>query len=122
MNRKQIWDNGGITKGKEYAILTDEIYKGWAGMNARGYKNIKGLTKENLRDNMTNMELIFNMLAEATTKELAEKVQPKGLMQNIEIARRGGNATGRARREVESETGKSVITGKNAKELKRIKK
>lgn len=123
--RKELtdeWDKGGIKKGKEYAILTDEIYKGWSGMNARGYKNIKGLTTENLRDNMTNMELIFNMLAEATTKELAEKTQPKGLMQNMEIARRGGNAAGDARKRIEHETGKPVITGRNAREIKKIGK
>jgi hypothetical protein len=116
------WDKGGIKKGYEYAILTDEIYKVWAGMNARGYKRLKGLTKENLRDNMSNLELILNMLAEATTTEIAKKESPKGMEQNVSVARRGASAAKVARRRIESETGNSVITGKNTKELKKITK
>ena len=119
--RKQLtdeWDKGGISKGLEYALLTDELYSGWAGLNAREYKKLKGLHKENLRDNMSNLELVLNMLAEATTTELAEQQKPKGLGQNMEVAREGAAVAGNARKEIESKTGKSVITGQNAKRLK----
>jgi len=114
------WDKGGIKKGQEYAILTDEIYKGWAGLNARAYKRLKGLTKENLRDNMTNLELVLNMLAEVSTTEFAKKDNPKGLVENVKVARKGAGVAGDARRKIEAETGKPAITGRNAKDLKKI--
>jgi len=113
------WDKGGIKKGQEYALLTDEIYKGWAGLNARAYKRLKGLTKENLRDNMTNLELVLNMLAEVTTTEFAQKENPKGLVENMKVARKGASVAGIARRTIEAETGKSAVTGRNAKLLKK---
>ena len=116
------WDKGGIKKGLEYAILTDEIYKGWVGMNSREYKKLKGLHKENLRDNMSNMELVLNMLAEATTTEIAKKEKPRGLSANIRVAREGASVAGDARKKIESKTGKTVLTGRNAKSLKKITK
>jgi len=116
------WDKGGIKKGMEYALLTDEIYSGWAGLNARSYKKLKGLQKENLRDNMSNLELVLNMLAEVSTTEISKKESPKGLNENIKVARKGAAVAGNARREIEEKTGKSAITGKNAKDLKLIGK
>ena len=116
------WDKGGIKKGLEYAILTDEIYKGWAGINSREYKKLKGLHKENLRDNMSNLELVLNMLAEATTTEIAKKEKPRGLSANIRVAREGASVAGDARKKIESKTGKLVLTGRNAKSLKKITK
>ena len=116
------WDKGGIKKGLEYAILTDEIYKGWAGMNSREYKKLKGLHKENLRDNMSNLELVLNMLAEATTTEIAKKEKPQGLSANIHVAREGASVAGDARKKIESKTGKPVLTGRNAKSPKKITK
>ncbi len=116
------WDKGGIKKGLEYAILTDEIYKGWTGMNSREYKKLKGLHKENLRDNMSNLELVLNMLAEATTTEIAKKEKPRGLSANIRVAREGASVAGDARKKIESKTGKPVLTGRNAKSLKKITK
>ena len=113
------WDKGGIKKGLEYAILTDEIYKGWAGMNSREYKKLKGLHKENLRDNMSNLELVLNMLAEATTTEIAKKEKPRGLSANIRVAREGASVAGDARKKIEFKTGKPVLTGRNAKSLKK---
>jgi hypothetical protein len=114
------WDRGGIKKGMEYALLTDEIYSGWAGMNARTYKKFKGLQKENLRDNMSNLELVLNMLAEVSTTEISKKESPKGLTENIKVARKGAAVAGNARRELEVKTGKPAITRKNAKDLKLI--
>ncbi|MCL2281693.1 MAG: Bro-N domain-containing protein [Fibromonadales bacterium] len=116
------WDKGGIKKGQEYAILTDEIYKGWSGMNTRSYKHLKGLKKENLRDSMTNIELILNMLAEASTTEISKKENPKGLFANIKVAREGASVAGDARRKIEAKIGESVISKQNAKELKKITK
>ncbi len=116
------WDKGGIKKGLGYAILTDEIYKGWAGMNSREYKKLKGLHKENLRDNMSNLELVLNMLAEATTTEIAKKEKPRGLSANIRVAREGASVAGDARKKIESKTGKPVLTGRNAKSPKKITK
>ena len=116
------WDKGGIKKGMEYALLTDEIYSGWAGLNARSYKKLKGLQKENLRDNMPNLELVLNMLAEVSTTEISKKESPKGLTENTKVARKGAAVAGNARREIEEKTGKSAITGKNAKDLKLIGK
>jgi len=123
--RKELtneWDRGGIQKGGEYAILTDEMYSGWAGVNTREYKKLKGLRKESLRDNMTNMELVLNMLAEVTTTEIAKDKNPLGLGQNIEVAREGSKAAHAARRQIETSTGKPVVTGKNAKGLRKIGK
>ena len=115
------WERGGIKQGQEYAILTDEIYKTWAGRNTREYKKLKNLTKENLRDNMTNLELILNMLAEATTTEIAQDENPKGMAENLKVVQRGASAATDARKRIETETGRPVITGANAKGLKRIK-
>ncbi len=115
--RKELtdeWDNRGVKKGIEYAILTDEITKAWAGMNTRQYKNLKGLKKENLRDNMSTLELVLNMLAEATTTEISKTVEPQTLNENVKVARRGGRIAGNARREIEADTGKPVITSQNA--------
>ena len=121
--RKELtdaWDDHGIEKGIEYAILTDEITKAWSGMTTRGYKNLKGLKKENLRDNMTTLEIVLNMLAEATTTELTKTVNPQGLEENKKVAKRGGSIAGNTRKEIEKETGKPVITSKNAVDLSRL--
>lgn len=115
--RKELtdsWQDHGVTEGREYAILTNEIYKAWSGMSTRQYKDLKGLKKENLRDNMSTTELILNMLAEAATKDIAESTNPQGLEENKKVANRGGNIAGNARKEIEAETGKSVITSKNS--------
>ncbi len=114
------WDKHGVQKGVEYAILTDEITKAWSGMTTRKYKNLKGLTKENLRDNMSDLEVVLNMLAEATTTELSKTKNPQTFKENLEVAKSGGEAAGIAREEVEKRTGKSVITSKNAAELNQV--
>ncbi|MCF8299074.1 MAG: hypothetical protein K9J13_16115 [Saprospiraceae bacterium] len=101
----------------EYAILTDEITKAWAGLTTKEYKNLKDLKKENLRDNMTNLELVLNMLAETSTTELSKKEKPKNLLENIKIARKGGSVAGSARKDLEKKLGESVISLLNAKEL-----
>ena len=108
------WSNRGVKKGIEYAILTDEISKAWAGMTTREYKNYKNLKKENLRDNMTDLELVLNMLAEATTTELAKAHDAQGLTENQQVAKRGGKVAGDARKAIETDTGKPVITSENA--------
>jgi len=108
------WDNRGVREGKEYAILTDEISKAWSGMTTRQYKNFKGLKKENLRDNMTTLELVLNMLAEVTTTEISKKEKPQTFEENKAVARSGGEVAGEARRAVEKRTGKPVITSKKA--------
>ena len=121
--RKELtdqWDATGVQKGVEYAILTDEITKAWSGMTTRKYKNLKGLTKENLRDNMSTLELVLNMLAEATTTEISKSVKPQGLQENLKVARSGGETAGIARKEVEKRTGKSVITSQNATQLNKV--
>jgi len=121
--RKELtdaWDDHGIEKGIEYAILTDEITKAWSGMTTRGYKNLKGLKKENLRDNMTTLEIVLNMLAEATTTELTKTTNPQGLEENKKVAKEGGSIAGNARKEIEQKTGKPVITSKNAVDLSRL--
>ena len=121
--RKELtdeWDRRGVKKGREYAILTDEITKAWSGMKTREYKNLKGLTKENLRDNMSTLELVLNMLAEATTTEISKNTAPTTFKENLETARSGGEAAGVARREVEKRTGRPVITSKNAAQLNEI--
>ena len=108
------WDAHGIEKGKEYAILTDEITRAWAGMSTRQYKNLKNLKKENLRDNMSDLELVLNMLAEATTTELTKAHNPQGLEENKTIAKHGDKVAGDARKAIEEDTGRPVITSKNA--------
>ena len=108
-----IWQEGGITDGKEYAILTNEIYKEWSGMTAKEYKEYKGLRKESLRDNMDNLEIILTDLSEETAKRLAEKHKPQGLDQNEEVARMGGHAAKVAREDIEKNLGESVITKQN---------
>lgn len=115
--RKELtdtWQDHGVKEGKEYAILTNEISKAWSGMTTRQYKDLKGLKKENLRDNMSTTELILNMLAETATKDIAKSSNPQGLEENKKVAKRGGNIAGNARREIEAETGKPVITSRNA--------
>ena len=114
------WDHRGIQKGIEYAILTDEISKAWSGMTTRQYKNHKGLKKENLRDNMSTLELVLNMLAEATTTELAKVHDAQGLPENQRIARRGGKVAGDARKAIEADTGKPVITSQNAVDFSKL--
>ena len=108
-----IWQENGITEGKEYAILTNEIYKSWSGMTAKEYKEYKGLRKESLRDNMDNIEIILADLSEETTKRLAEKHKPQGLEQNKEVARMGGHAAKVAREDIEKNLGESVVTKQN---------
>ncbi|SFG36125.1 BRO family, N-terminal domain [Lachnospiraceae bacterium C7] len=118
--RKELtdeWDKRGVKKGIEYAILTDEITKAWSGMTTRQYKNHKGLKKENLRDNMSTLELVLNMLAEATTTEISKQKQPESFEENRMVAIEGGEAAGEARLAVEKRTGKPVITNKNATQL-----
>ena len=111
------WELRGIKKGAEYAILTDEITKAWAGYTTKSYRELKGLKKENLRDNMTNLELVLNMLAEATTTEISKEKKPKSFIQNKHIAKQGGTIAGNARRQIEQKTGKKVVTSLNAKQL-----
>lgn len=121
--RKELtdeWDARGVQKGVEYAILTDEITRAWSGMNTRQYKNLKGLKKENLRDNMTTLELVLNMLAEATTTEISRQKAPEGLRENVEVARFGGKVAGDARKAIEQQTGVPVITSKNAVQLNQV--
>ena len=121
--RKELtdeWDDRGVQKGAEYAVLTDEITKAWAGLNTRQYKNIKGLKKENLRDNMSTLELVLNMLAEATTTEISKEEKPNTLEKNKAVAKRGGRVAGNARKEIEQQTGKPVITSKNAVDFSRL--
>ena len=121
--RKELtdeWDARGVQKGVEYAILTDEITKAWSGMNTRQYKNLKGLKKENLRDNMTTLELVLNMLAEATTTEISRQKAPEGLRENVEVARSGGKVVGDARKAIEQQTGVPVITSKNVAQLNQV--
>lgn len=121
--RKELtdsWQDHGVEKGKEYAILTNEITKAWSGMNVRKYKDFKGLKKENLRDNMTTLELVLNMLAEATTTELVKTNNPQGLKENIKTAREGGEVAGEARKNIEKKTGKPVISNKKATDFTNV--
>jgi len=121
--RKELtdeWKSHGVKEGLEYAILTDEVTKAWSGMTTRRYKDLKGLKKENLRDNMSTLELALNMLAEATTTELTRTQNPQGLTQNQAVAREGGSIAGNARKEIESRTGKPVITSDNAAKLNSV--
>lgn len=121
--RKELtdeWDNRGVKQGIEYAILTDEISRAWSGMNTRQYKQFKGLKKENLRDNMTTLELVLNMLAEATTTEISKQREPETFDENIAVARAGGKVAGDARKAVEAQTGVPVISAKNAPQLNEV--
>ncbi len=125
--RKELtdeWDNRGVKKGQEYAILTDEITKAWSGHNTKSYKNLKNLKKENLRDHMTNLELVLNMLAEATTTEISKKVKPKTFNENKKVANQGGTIAGNTRKEIEAKTGEKIVSPLNAKALEngKIKK
>ncbi len=112
------WENCGIQKGQEFAILTDEITKAWSGLTTREYKQLKELKKEGLRDHMSNLELVLNMLAEATTTEISSEKQPAGLEQSRNIAQQGGTIAGNTRKEIEEKTGKPIVTAQNAKRLK----
>ena len=121
--RKELtdtWQDHGIKESREYAILTNEISKAWSGMTTKEYKTFKRLKKENLRDNMSSTELILNMLAETATKDIANSSNPYGLEENKKVARRGGNIAGNARKEIEQETGNSVITSKNSLDFKKL--
>lgn len=118
--RKELtdeWENRGVKKGQEYAILTDEITKAWSGFSTKQYKVFKELKKENLRDHMTNLELVLNMLAEASTTEISKKQGPKTFHENKVVARKGGNVAKAARLQLEKTTGKEVVTRLNAKKL-----
>jgi hypothetical protein len=122
--RKELtdeWENRGVKKGQEFAILTDEITKAWSGHTTKQYKNLKDLKKENLRDHMTNLELVLNMLAEATTTEISKEKNPKTFFNNKKIARQGGTIAGNTRREIEAKTGKKVVTSQNARQLDKNK-
>jgi BRO family, N-terminal domain len=122
--RKELtdeWDKRGVKKGQEYAILTDEITKAWTGITTKQYKQLKDLKKENLRDHMTNLELVLNMLAEATTTEISKKKQPKTFNESKTIAKQGGTIAGNTRKEIEAKTGDKIVTGKNAKSLENKK-
>ena len=114
------WQQRGVEKGREYAILTDEITKAWSGMTTRQYKNLKGLKKENLRDNMSTLEIVLNMLAETTTTELSKAHRPEGFEESRIVARRGGKVAGDARRAIEADTGRPAITTENAAQLNAV--
>lgn len=121
--RKELtdeWKDRGIEKSSDFAILTDEVTRAWSGMSTRQYKNLKGLKKESLRDNMSTLELVLNMLAEVSTKEISQVENPQGLQENRDIARRGGSIAGEARRQIEMQTGKPAVTAKNAAQLNHV--
>ena len=121
--RKELtdeWDARGVQKGVEYAILTDEISRAWSGMSTRQYKNLKGLKKENLRDNMTTLELVLNMLAEATTTQFSKDRKPSTFQENLEVAKAGGQVAGRTRKDIESQSNTPVISSKNAAQLNQV--
>lgn len=118
--RKELtdeWEERGVKKGQEYAILTDEITKAWSGLSVKEYKKHKDLKRENLRDNMTNLELVLNMLAEATTAEISKEKKPKTFVENKIIANQGGTIAGNTRKEIEAKTGKKVVSDLSAKKL-----
>ncbi|RTZ10115.1 hypothetical protein EKM05_04935 [Flavobacterium sp. GSP27] len=122
--RKELtdeWENRGVKKGQQFASLTDIITQAWSGNTVKQYKNLKGLKKENLRDNMTNLELVLNMLAEATTTEISKENNPKTFADNKEIARKGGEIAGNTRKQIEAQTGKKIVSSQNAKVLKEDK-
>lgn len=114
------WSKRGVQKGREYAILTDEISKAWSGMTTRQYKDLKGLKKENLRDNMSDLELVLNMLAEASTTGISQVEKPEGMAENLSVAQRGGRIAGNARKELEQEMGRPVISAGNARTMKLV--
>ena len=114
------WQKRGVEKGREFAILTDEISKAWSGMTTRQYKNLKGLKKENLRDNMSDTELVLTMLAEASTRDISKATKPDGFAENVKVAKRGGNVANVARQQLEAETGLPVITSQNAAQLNAV--
>lgn len=114
------WQQRGVEKGREFAILTDEISKAWSGMTTRQYKNLKGLKKENLRDNMSDTELVLTMLAEASTRDISKATKPEGFDENVKVAKRGGNVANVARQQLEAETGHPVITSQNAVQLNAV--
>ncbi len=121
--RKELtdeWDKRGVKKGQEYAFLTDIITQGWSGLSTKQYKNMKGLKKESLRDNMTNLELALNTLAEATTTEISKQKQPQTLEENKKIAATGGSIVGNTRKEIEANIGKSIVSSQNAKSLGKL--
>jgi hypothetical protein len=122
--RKELtdeWDARGVQQGIEYAILTDEISRAWSGMTTRQYKRLKGLKKENLRDNMSTLELVLNMLAEATTTQLSKQRQPSTFQENLQTAREGGEVAGSARKDIEARSGGvPVITSQNAAQLNQV--
>jgi hypothetical protein len=123
--RKELtneWEERGVKKGQEFAILTDEITKAWSGLSVKQYKNYKNLKKQNLRDNMTNLELVLNMLAEATTTEISKEKKPKTFSQNKTIAKQGGTIAGNTRKEIEAKTGKRVVSKLSAEKLIEKKK
>lgn len=118
--RKELtdeWESRGVKKGQEFAILTNEITKAWSGLTIKQYKNHKDLKKENLRDHMSNLELVLNMLAEATTSEISKEKKPKSFTESKKIAKEGGTIAGHTRKEIEAKTGKKIITRQNAKKL-----
>ena len=110
------WDSRGVKKGMEYAILTNEITKAWSGLDIKKYKNLKGIKKENLRDNMSNLELVLNMLAEATTTEISKEKKPKNFAENKKVAKQGGTIAGNTRKQIEEKTGKKIVNKLNAKD------
>lgn len=114
------WQQRGVEKGREYAILTDEITKAWSGMTTRQYKNLKGLKKENLRDNMSTTEIILNMLAETSTKDISAAEKPDGFKESVKVAQQGGEVAGIARKALEARTGKPVVTSQNATQLNAV--
>ena len=114
------WQKRGVEKGREYAILTDEISRAWSGMTTRQYKRLKGLKKENLRDNMTDLELVLTMLAEASATDISKAAKPQGFAENQDVARQGGEVAGIARQALEARTGKPVITPQNALDFHRL--
>ena len=114
------WQARGVEQGREYAILTDEITKAWSGMTTRQYKNLKGLTKENLRDNMSTTEIILNMLAETSTKDISAAEKPDGFKESVKVAQQGGEVAGIARKALEARTGKPVVTSQNAAQLNAV--
>lgn len=121
--RKELtdeWERRGVKKGQEYATLTDIITQGWSGMTTRQYKRYKGLKTESLRDNMTNLELVLNMLAEATTTEISKEKKPRSIAASRAVAAQGGRIAGNTRREIEAQTGKKIVSRLNAKQAEQI--
>jgi len=123
--RKELteeWEKRGVEKGQEFAILTDDITQAWSGFSTKQYKKFKDLKKENLRDHMTNLELVLSMLAEATTTEISKEKKPKTFPDNRKIAKQGGTIAGNTRKEIEEKTGKKIVTNLNAKQLEQKRK